>query len=134
MGRSRDEDSVDPPEERAPRGLPLQSGEVFVLSVNPSPWSNFYRYLYTLGLYEIWRRHDTAIVTDRRVLVSRGIFNREENSISMAHVEGARYVRRGLNSYATITVVNRGGRKTEKIGPMSARHARKFVAEVLQYS
>ena len=117
---------------RVPRGLPLQPGEVVLLSVNPSPIANAYRYLYTVGLYEIWRRRDTAVVTDRRLLLSRGVFNREENSISMSHIEAARYVRRGLNCYATITVVNRGGRRSERIGPMSASSARKFVSEVLQ--
>ena len=135
MGRRKDEETRDAAGDeavRVPRGLPLQRGEEVVMSASPSPAAHFYRYFYTLGLYEFWRRRDTAVVTDRRLLVSRGVFNREERSIPMANIEGARYVRRGVNSYALVTIVDRGGRKVERIGPMSGRQARRFVAEVLQ--
>jgi len=139
MGRKKRDDVeqaelVEEPRERtrAARGLPLQREEEAIMSASPSAAANFYKYIYTLGFYELWRRSDTAVVTSRRLLISRGIFNREERSIAMSHVEGARYVRRGLNSYAQVTIVDRGGRKSERIGPMSARAARRFVAEVLQ--
>jgi len=140
MGRKKNEDATEQGElvdevrgrERTARGLPLQREEQAIMSASPSVAANFYKYLYTFGLYELWRRRDTAVVTSKRLLISRGIFNREERSIAMSHIEGARYVRRGLNSYAQITIVDRGGRKSERIGPMSARAARRFVAEVLQ--
>ena len=114
------------------RGLPLQDQEEVVLAASPSRGANFYKYIYTLGLYGIWRRRDTAVVTNRRLLLGRGVFNREEHSISMNRVEGARYVRRGMNSYAQLTINDRGRRKVERVGPMSARAARRFVAEVIE--
>jgi len=133
MGRNKDETGdVDHRRARTPRGLPLQQGEEAVMSASPSAAANFYKYIYTLGFYELWRRSDTAVVTSRRLLISRGIFNREERSIALSHIEGARYARHGLNCYAKLVIVDRGGRKTEQVGPMSARAARRFVAEILQ--
>jgi hypothetical protein len=116
---------------RAPKMLPLQDGEEVVLSASPSRAANFYRYIITLGLYGIWRKRDTAVVTNRRLLISRGVFRREEHSIAIGDIDGARYTRRFLNSYAQITIGGRARRRTEEIGPMSARTARRLVGEIL---
>ena len=113
-------------------GLPLQESEEIVLAVTPSRGANFYKYLYTFGLYEFWRRRDTAVVTNRRVLMGRGLFNRDEYSVSITQIENARFARKGFNSYAQLTVVDRAGRRSERVGPMSARSARRFVAEILK--
>ena len=113
-------------------GLPLQESEEIVFAVTPSRAANFYRYLYTFGLYEFWRRRDTAVVTNRRVLMGRGLFNRDEYSVSITQIENARFARKGFNSYAQLTVVDRAGRRSERVGPMSARSARRFVAEILK--
>jgi len=113
-------------------GLPLQESEEIVFAVTPSRAANFYRYLYTFGLYEFWRRRDTAVVTNRRVLMGRGLFNRDEYSVSITQIENARFARKGFNSYAQLTVVDRAGRRSERVGPMSSRSARRFVAEILK--
>lgn len=112
-------------------GLPLQDGEEVVLLASPSKSANLHKYLYTLGLYGFWRRRDRAVVTDRRVLIGRGIFSRDEHSIPMSKITGARFVRKGVNSYAQLSIDDRGRRRTEQVGPMSSRAARQFVAEVL---
>jgi hypothetical protein len=116
---------------RAPKMLPLQDGEDVVLMASPSRAANLYKYIITLGFYGIWRKRDTAVVTTRRLLISRGVFRREEHSIAISDVDGARYTRRFLNSYAQVTIGGRARRRTEEIGPMSARMARRFVGEIL---
>ena len=126
----KDDDGASPKRDKW-LGLPLQPAEEVVLTARPSAAANFYKYIYTLGLYAFWRRRDTVVVTDRRLIVGRGIFSREEHSIPMSSIEGAQYVRKGLNAYAQITVEDRGRHRTERVGPMSAREARRFVAEVL---
>jgi hypothetical protein len=131
MGRKHEDDEQAPERPSRWRGLPLQDREEVILSVTPSRAANFYKYVYTLGLYELWRRRDRATVTDRRLLIGRGIVHREEHSIAMSHIDGARYVRMGLNAYAQVSINDRGRRRTERIGPMSAREARAFVAEIL---
>ena len=34
------------------------------------------RFVLTLGLYGLWRRRDSSVLTDRRVLMGRGIVRR----------------------------------------------------------
>jgi len=116
---------------RTPKMLPLQAGEEVVLTASPSRAANFPKYLYTLGFYGIWRKRDTCVVTTRRLLISRGVFRREEHSIAISDIDSARYARRFLNSYAQVTIGGRARRRTEEIGPTSARTARRLVGEIL---
>ena len=78
----------------------------------------------TLGLYELWRRRNTAIVTDKRIMFGSGIVKRSEKSIPLSKVIDVSFSRRGLNSYAEVTVTDRGQRKNRLVGPMSAPEAR----------
>jgi Bacterial PH domain len=124
-------DEVAAKPQRAPKMLPMQDGEEVILTASPSRVANLHKYLYTVGLYGIWRKRDTAVITSRRLLISRGVFRREEHSISISDVDSARYTRRWLNSYALLTIGGRARRRTEQIGPMSSRTARRFVGEIL---
>jgi hypothetical protein len=117
--------------QRTPKMLPLQDGEEVLLTASPSRAALLHKYVFTLGLYGIWRKRDTAVVTTRRLLISRGVFRREEHSIAISDIDSARYTRRFLNSYAQITIGGRSRRRTEEIGPLSSRTARRFVGEIL---
>jgi hypothetical protein len=128
MGRNGDAAT-----EQAWRMLPLQDGEEVLLTVSPSRSANFYKYLYTVGLYGIWRKRETATVTTSRLLLSKGVIRREEHSIALRDVDGARYTRRWFNSYALVTIGGRGRRRTVEIGPMSSRSARRVVGEILSH-
>ena len=79
---------------------------------SPSKGATFYKYLYTLGLYGFWRKRNTTVVTNRRLLMGRGILNREERSIPLKQVNRAKFVRRGFNSYTELDV-------QEGVGAMS---------------
>jgi hypothetical protein len=125
------EDQAAPTDARSRRMLPLRDGEEVILTASPSRAANFYKYIYTLGLYGIWRKRDTATITTRRLLISRGVFRRDEHSILLADIDSARYTRRWFNSYARLTIGGRSRRRTEEIGPMSSRMARRFVGEIL---
>ncbi len=116
---------------RAAKMLPMQDGEEVILTASPSRAANFYKYIYTLGLYGFWRKRDTAVVTSKRLLISRGVFRREEHSISISDIDSARYTRSWFNSYALVNVGGRARRRTERIGPMSSRTARRLVGEIL---
>jgi hypothetical protein len=129
MGKDKGVD--DTATSRAPRGLPLQHGEDVVLVATPSRIANLHRYVFTLGAYGIWRKRDTAVITTRRLLISRGVFRREEHSITISDIDSVRYARRFLNSYAVVTIGGRARRRTEELGPMSARTARRVVGELL---
>ena len=71
-------------------GLPRHEGEAVVLLARPARSVTAHRYLYTLGLYGIWRKRNTFVLTDRRVLIGEGLFNRSERSIPLDRIDDAR--------------------------------------------
>ena len=111
------------------RGI-LQPGETMIMMTRPARRVTFPKYLYTLGLYGIWRKRHLFVLTDRRILAGEGVFNRSERSIPLTRVEDATFRRRGLAAYCDVVVTSRGGRRTERLGPLSARAARRFAREV----
>jgi hypothetical protein len=113
--------------------LGLRKDEPVLVQASPSRIATFYKYLFTLGLYGLWRKRNTSVVTDRRVVMGRGILSREERSIPMSRIVDARYVRRGLHSYATLIFVDRGRHQAEDVGPLSPRQAKSFTNEILEH-
>jgi hypothetical protein len=112
------------------RGIDLQPGETVIVMARPSRGVTWPKYLYTLGLYGIWRKRHTFVLTDRRILAGEGVFNRSERSIPLSRVEDASFRRRGLAAYCDVLVTARGPRRTERLGPLSGRAARRFAREV----
>jgi len=110
-------------------GLPLQPGESILLVARPSIAVNWPKYLATLGLYGIWRKRATTVLTNRRILLNRGVLARTERSIPFTHVNDARFFRRGYAGYADILM--RGSSRIERIGPMRPSQARRVTSEVL---
>ena len=103
-----------------------------MITARPARGATAHKYLASLGLYSLWRKQKTSIITNRRILLGSGILRRTERSIPMSHVDNVSFVRRGLNSYAKVTVNDRGFGRTEEVGPMSARSARRFMNEILR--
>jgi hypothetical protein len=127
------DDAASRPIERSgqtPRWFQLRSDESIVLVARPSHLSTFYKYLYTFGLYGFWRKRNTSVVTRRRILMGRGIVNREEKSVPMSRVEDVKFLRRGLHSFAQLVVNDRGRYRTEEVGPLQAHAARRFAAAI----
>ena len=112
------------------RGVELQPGERVVMLTHPSRGVTWHKYLYTLGFYGVWRKRHTFVLTDRRILTSEGLFNRSERSIPLSRVDDASYRRRGLAAYCDVVVTGRGPRRTERVGPLSYRSARRFAREI----
>lgn len=90
------------------------------------------KYVATLGLYALWRKRDTSVVTDQRVLLGRGILRRDERSIPLDFVDDVTFARRGIYSYADLAVQERGGNTVRRIGPMTPRAAHRFAKEILR--
>ena len=80
---------------KRPRGLTLRGGESIVMVVRPSRALSFGKYLYTLGLYGIWRKRHVYVLTDQRLMTGKGVVNRAETSIPMNRIDEVGFVRRG---------------------------------------
>jgi hypothetical protein len=131
MPRRREKPDKEPSKKPKLPRLSLQQGESVVMVARPARSSTAQRYLYTGGLYGMWRKRNTSVVTSRRVLMGRGIFNRTERSIPLDSVADVVFVRRGLSSYADM-IVGAGERAhIERIGPLTAKAARRLTAEIL---
>jgi Bacterial PH domain len=130
--REKAEQEQEPSKKLKLPRLSLQRDESVVMVARPARLSTFQRYLYTGGLYALWRKRNTSVVTSRRVLMGRGIFNRTERSIPLDHVADVIFVRRGMASYADM-IVSAGERtRVERIGPLTAKAARRITAEILE--
>jgi hypothetical protein len=104
--------------------------EEVVTAATPSRFVNLPKYVLTLGLYEFWRRRNTTVVTDQRILFGSGVFNRSEQSIPLKNVMDVAFRRRGLNSYAEVAVTKRGRNSVMVVGPMSGSGARRLASEI----
>jgi hypothetical protein len=88
------------------------------------------KYLLTLGLYGLWRSRDVSVLTDRRVVVGKGIFSRSEHSILFRQINDVSYARRGLSAYCEVASMLRGRGHVQRIGPLSSRQARRMTDEI----
>ncbi len=122
--RARDSKSV--------RRDTLFPDEEVVMAATPARFASLPKYVFTLGLYELWRRRNTAVVTNQRILFGKGIFDRNEQSIPLRNVMDVAFRRRGLNSYAEVAVTKRGKSSVTMVGPMTGSGARRLVSEILR--
>ncbi len=92
----------------------------------PSVWL---RWIITLGLYEIWRRHNQFVVTNRRVIWRKGVFHRSERSIPMRWVQDVTS-RKGL-MHGWVELSSAGGSEgVEVLGPLWNGSVDRLVAAI----
>jgi Bacterial PH domain len=101
-----------------------------VVVLRPSRWLSLPKYLGTLGMYGFWRKRHTYVLTNQRMLLGKGIFVRTERSLPINQIEDAAFVRRGAGAYCEVTVRSHGRMRTDRVGPLSARSARRLTAEI----
>jgi hypothetical protein len=113
------------------RGVDVERGETVLMIARPAIAAVWYRYLLTLGLYGLWRRQDVSVLTDRRVLVGKGIIRRTERSIPLANVNDAVYLRKMFFAFCEISSTVRGRNHVLQVGPLTTRQARRLTRDVM---
>lgn len=116
---------------RSIRGIDVDHDEVVVMVARPSIAAVWPKYVITLGLYGLWRRQNITILTDRRVLVGKGIVSRTEQTLPLSRINDAVYVRKGLYAYCEIASTLRGRSHVQRVGPLSVRQARRLTREII---
>ena len=86
----------------------------------------------TLGMYSFWRRRDTSVLTDQRILLGTGIVRRRERSIPLAVIDDVTFARRRNQLLRRRDVPRRAIEHARRIGPMTPRTARRFARETLR--
>lgn len=115
---------------RPPRRISLRTNESVIMVTHPSRILALPKYLLTLGLYGIWRKRHTYVVTDQRLMIGQGVVNRRERAIPMRRIEGVSFLRRGAGAFCEIESLTGGGREVDTIGPISSRDARRMVSAI----
>jgi hypothetical protein len=108
----------------------LMNGEEVQGVAHPSRLMRLPRYVLTLGLYGLWRKRDTSVVTNRRILLGKGVVSRHERSIPIRRVVDANYARKLLASYTELVIEGNRGREQLRVGPLTAKRAHRFASVV----
>ena len=87
-------------------GVRLQDDEEIILAVKPSPFNGLM--VFSLGLYYPWWKATWFVVTDRRLITTKGIFNKTEISLPLHFVQDAS-VRAYMTGAARVDVSTAGG-------------------------
>jgi hypothetical protein len=90
------------------------------------PRKVLWRYLTTIGLWEATRRRTRYTLTDRHLVVEKGLMNRQVSSLPLARVTDVA-VRTGLwQGFVDVIGADRDGRTSASIGPLRAPVARRL--------
>jgi Bacterial PH domain/Short C-terminal domain len=110
--------------------LRFQPGEEMVLDMVPLAFWTWPRYLYTFGLWAIWRSRHRFVLTKQRVVMTAGIISRRERTVPLAKVQDVT-LRRSINSGGHLILSSAGGvLGVERIGPLSRVKASAFADEL----
>lgn len=113
------------------QNLRLEADEHVLMALQPSAWTIWGFYIWTLGLYEFWRRAKVYVLTDHRVLLRKGRINKTEQNLPLVYVQDAR-VTTALGAGA-VEVATAGGSPTSlsKMDLLKTDEARQFADAIL---
>jgi len=108
-------------------GLRLQQGETVVLDVLPSSFWTIGKYIFTLGLWAIWRSRHHFVLTNQRVLVFQGIVSKGEKSVPLSRIQDVA-LSRSILAGGHVALSSAGGTLSiQRIGPLTRESAREFA-------
>lgn len=106
--------------------IQLQPGESALAAHNPSPFWSCGLYVFTLGLWELWRRKHVLLLTNQRLVSRRGILTKSETSIDLARIQEVKVDRSiFIGGYVTLSTAG-GPTGLLRLGPLSRADAMGF--------
>ena len=113
-----------------PATLKLNEGESVILDEIPSAFWTWPLYVFTLGLWTIWRSRHRFILTSQRVIVRKGIVSKSEQTVQLARIQDVNVVR-SLIAGGSIAISSAGGALSiRKIGPLTREKAAEFAEKM----
>ncbi len=107
----------------------MEPGERVVFHELPVRGARLAAYIFSLGLFELWRRRTHFIVTDERLIAVRGVVSRDRQIIPLDLVERVT-VREGGRSGAVDVATVGGALGTQRFGPLSREQAVRLAGAV----
>jgi membrane protein YdbS with pleckstrin-like domain len=108
------------------KGLRLHDGERVVMDVQPSQWWTLGRYVFTLGLWAIWRKRNHYVLTSERIIHFKGIISKTERSAPLARIQDAQLNRSPLTGGKLVLSTAGGSLGFNTIGPLTQADALAF--------
>ena len=120
-------DTTDSAIQEPDRRVRLQDGEKVILALRRTSWQATLAKILTLGLYILWWRVGWFVVTDRRLIAKKGIFNKTEIALPLHFVQDAAFHRSWLG-IADVRISTAGGEASiSRMGPLRAEDARRLA-------
>jgi len=108
----------------------LADGEQMVLSMRPRP--GVWRYVRTLGFWELQRLATRYTITDRRLVLQNGLGERVTRVVPLNAI-GSVVVRAGpVEGYVEVESRSGGRARRTSVGPLTTRRARRVAASILE--
>jgi|GEM_PF-4045220 len=108
-------------------GVRLQEGEKVILALRRTSWNATLDKIVSLGLYIFWWNVAWFVVTDRRLITKKGIFNKTEQALPLHFVHDASFHRSWIG-IADVRISTAGGNASiSRMGPLRAEDARQLA-------
>jgi len=105
----------------------LQTGETILNEQLPSKLWTTGIYIFTLGLWSVWRKRHRFILTNKRVVVRMGIITKSQVDIPLGRVQDISVVTSVVNGSVIAFSSAGGSLGVSSIGPLTRAQAREFA-------
>lgn len=111
----------------AARRVRLNAGEHILRDQLLSPFWTLGAHIFTLGLWEIWRRRHGAVITNQRAMIVKGIIFKSEKSVNLARIQDVN-LSRSIFTGGSVKISSAGGPLgVEQFGPFTQAQAQDFA-------
>jgi hypothetical protein len=103
------------------------AGLLLASLISTRPRKVGWRYLATLGLWEMARRSTRFTVTDQRIVIEEGILSRTTRSVPLSRIGNVNVTTRLWQGFVDLSGTGRGGGTRESLGPFRNPVARNLA-------
>jgi membrane protein YdbS with pleckstrin-like domain len=115
-----------------PTALTLGSNEHILLDKKPTFAVTWLQHIFSLGLYHFWLIRTYFLLSDRRVILAKGIVNKRLVTVPLEKVQDVTLSTVLWLGYVSLSTAGPSGASVEKVGPMRNRDAREFIDRLQQ--
>ena len=107
--------------------LSLHEGEQVISEVITSAWWTWPRYVFTLGLWAIWRERHRWTITNQRLVARKGVIGKSEKALPLERIQDITVHRSPLTGGRVAASTAGVGLGISRIGPLTQEIAREFA-------
>lgn len=101
----------------------LQDGEQVLMTLRPSALWTAGFYVFTLGLWAIWRRRHCWVLTNRRIIAVKGVIGHHEKVLPLERIQDVSMSASPVTGGSIIITTAGGAAGIARIGPLTRAQA-----------